>query len=263
MPQSSLGVIDGKKRIGMIPSCGGGVPAPYESGPEQIPAQGSIEWLVIRIEHHPRVGIDETVQLRQNPPHGCGGFRGSAPVEGLPLRPALSLQPGKPPLASQRRDLGGHQEQRRPVDEDRDTHRLVAIALERLQLVELEGAIHLPTSQAVRLEKGRMAGKPSEAMFNGAPRHPEGSGALPLAHTGHHEVEKGGVEIGLFLEVIRAKALAGKGPSAGTTAETRHRVVPAVRNIETMTQEEAGWGIPMVPTGRIGTAWRFEQEAPP
>ena len=111
MPESSLSVIDGEEGIGMIASCGGGMPAPNESWPVQTLAYGSIKWLVIRIENHSRSGVHQGVQPGENPPDGSCGLGGSAPMEGLPLPPALSLPRAEPTLAPQRRNIDSYKEE--------------------------------------------------------------------------------------------------------------------------------------------------------
>ena len=118
-----------------------------------------------------------------------------------------ALLRGQASLAAQRPDGGGDDEKGAPLDENRDGDRLVAVGLERLEFVELEGAGEARRREPVGLEVSGVPGQPGEATLHGAPRDPEDPGGLAHADTGDHQVEAGGVDGWLLLTAVGAKGL--------------------------------------------------------
>src|SRR5437867_5708676 len=100
----------------------------------------------------------DLAQTRQDGADGGPGVRGAAAVPGLVLEAPAALQGRHASLAAQGADGGGNEEQGAALDEDGDGDRLVAVGLERLELVELERPRQGDPGQPVRLEAGRMQG---------------------------------------------------------------------------------------------------------
>src|SRR5690349_19796861 len=82
---------------------------------------------------------------------------------------------------------------------DCDGDRLVTVRLEGLELVQLERSGEASAGEMAGLDVGGVAGQPGETMFHGAPGDAQDPGRLPQADAGDHEVEAGGVDVGLLL----------------------------------------------------------------
>jgi hypothetical protein len=179
-------------------------------------------------------------------------------VQGLVGGAPEALQLSQASLAAQRPDRTVDYEQGAPLDEDRDGDRLVAVRLERLEFVELEGAGETRRGQPVGLEIGGMPGQPGEAALNGAPGNPKDPGGLAHADAGDHQVEAGGVDGRLLLTAVGAEGLTREPPAADAAAEARHGVATAEGMIEPVADEESGRGIAVGPAVGVGTADRNE-----
>src|SRR5437867_2382094 len=171
---------------------------------------------------------------------------------------SAALQRGQAALATQRSGGGADDEQGRALDEHGRGRWLVAVGLEGLQLVELEGPEQRTPLQTIPVKRPRMERQPAEAMLNGAAGDSERLGRLPLPHATHHEVEEPGVEVRFLVPVIGPEALARERAVAGTAAEAGHRAAPALRMIPPLPHEKPARRLDMKRAGWIRTTSGME-----
>jgi len=123
----------------------------------------------------------------------------------LVLGPPAPLRGSHAPLASERPRLRGDEEEAAGLDEHGDGHRLVAVPLEGLQLVEHERPVE--RLQAVGVEPGGMAGQPEEAVLDGPAGDTQDAGGLAQRDAGEHQAEKRRVQVRLLLVAVGPEGL--------------------------------------------------------
>jgi hypothetical protein len=138
--------------------------------------------------------------------------------------PPAPLECRESSFAPQGPDLRGDDEQALPVDEHGNRQWLVAIRLERFELVELKRPGERSVSETVGMPIGRMASEPEEAPLDRTPGHLEDLGGLAQTDAGDHEPEEWSIDVRLLLTKVGAERLTGEGASAPAATEALNRV---------------------------------------
>ena len=173
--------------------------APEETLAEHSPSEHSVELFLVGLEYAGPARSDDWLQTSQHVTHDPRGMSGPPAMDLLMASSPDSLHGRHAPFPAERPDGGRDEEEGATVDEHGNGHRLVAIAFERLQLIELKRAGEFRSAQAIAVEGFGMERQPAESPLDGAPRHLQDACRLALSHAGSKQPQARGVQVRFLL----------------------------------------------------------------